>query len=157
MHNQFPTPLKVTPHPDGVHWRLDAPFQYQWRIYKYIDVPEGFETDFASIPPLSLIGGIIASLASILGWHWLFWSAMAVVLISHLLLHTGSYLRAAVVHDWLYTTRDRSRLACDDILFEAMGACGTHLWKRCVIWAAVRCFGWACWHRRRLKHKRLKK
>lgn len=158
MTEPFPKPLCVTPNADGSKWRLDEPFQYAWRHYRYIDVPAGFRTDFASIPPLSLIGGLIASMASIVGWHGLFWAAMAVVLIAHLLLHTGSYTRAAVVHDWLYTTQQYSRRESDAMLFQAMGACGTHLWKRCVIWLAVRLFGWACWHGRKFKDvNRLKK
>lgn len=150
MGDAFQRPLVVTPNADGVLWRLDAPFSWA-----YISVPAGFKTDFASIPPLSLIGGVFASVAFVAGWQWLFWAAMAVVLISHLLLHTGSYTRAAVIHDWLYSTRQLSRSASDWALFEAMRACGTHLWKRCVIWLAVRCFGWACWHRRRLFGSRI--
>lgn len=154
MTEPFPKPLCVTPNADGSKWRLDEPFQYAWRHYRYIDVPAGFRTDFASIPPLSLIGGLIAALASIVGWQWLFWIAMGVVLISHLLLHTGSYVRAAVIHDYLYSTQMFKRSECDLILFEAMGACGTHLWKRVVIWMAVRLAGWLHWHSKKRKIKK---
>lgn len=54
----------------------------------------------------------------------------------------GSYAHAAVLHDWLYTTGVlQSRKASDDVLREVMVQDGVAVWKRFVIYWAVRLFG----------------
>jgi hypothetical protein len=78
-----------------------------------IRVPVGFETDFASIPRLL----------------WIIEPPL------------GDSGKAAVLHDWLYETGERSREAADAIFREAMGVLGVHPVKVWLMWAAVRLFG----------------
>lgn len=78
-----------------------------------VEVPAGFETDFASVPRL-------------------FWIVEPPL---------GDAGKAAVIHDRLYATRERSRRAADRVFLEAMGVLGVARWKRLVLYAAVRLFG----------------
>jgi hypothetical protein len=82
-----------------------------------IEVPIGFTTDFASIPKL-------------------FWN---------LLPPDGKYGRAAVVHDYLYSTEGLSgeftREQCDRIFLEAMTDLGVGPITRLLMFRAVRWFG----------------
>lgn len=93
-----------------------------------IVVPRAFSTDLASIP-------------------WL---------VQPLLPRIGRWDRAAVVHDWLYDgrnrTRWRSRALCDAILREAMRVDGVG-WQRRAIWLGVRIGGWWAWRQDGLKHR----
>lgn len=83
----------------------------------FIDVPEGFKTDFASVPRP-------------------FWS---------ILPPDGDYSQAAVLHDFLYTTKPRTRDAADKIFLEAMGVLGVDDWKRYIMFEAVHVFGQIAW------------
>lgn len=86
-----------------------------------IVVPAGTVTDLASIP----------------------WPARG------LLPPDGPWVKAAVVHDYLYVNRGLagqwSREASDDILAEAMEVLGVPAWKRWVIHKAVRLGGKRGW------------
>lgn len=103
-----------------------------WRIYReliyyvgeensadIIIVPVGFQTDFASIPSL-------------------FWT---------LLPPDGGYSAAAVIHDFLYFTQTRTRLASDRIFLEAMQVLKVNVFKRLIMYRAVRTFSWIPWNR----------
>ena len=88
----------------------------------FVDVPKGFETDFASIP----IG------------------------LRNILPKDGPYTQAAVLHDWLYNQRKvhgRSRAQCDLVLYEAMGAIGVPQWQRTLIYNGVKLGGWVYWNK----------
>ena len=76
-------------------------------------VPAGFETDFASIPRLL----------------WIIEPPL------------GDAGKAAVLHDRLYETGERSRLAADRIFLEAMAVLEVPWWKRSLMFRAVRLFG----------------
>ena len=81
-------------------------------------VPDSFSTDFASIPaPLQVLVGA----------------------------PTGSYCRAAVVHDWFYAYHhDGSMLGrkhCDQAMLKLMRQDGTAPWRRAMIYAGVRLGG----------------
>lgn len=93
-------------------WRTVQPLVYE-RADETITVPEQFMTDLATIPRI-------------------FWA---------ILPPSGKYAKAAILHDYLYTKKDRSRAACDEIFHEAMGALGVAKWKRSVMYWAVRAFG----------------
>ena len=80
----------------------------------------GFQTDFASIPSL-------------------FWM---------MLPPDGQYTAAAVVHDYLYFTQTRTRLASDRIFLEAMKVLKVNIFKRLVMFKAVRTFSFIPWNRR---------
>ena len=84
-----------------------------------IIVPVGFQTDFASIPSL-------------------FWM---------MLPPDGQYTAAAVVHDYLYFTQTRTRLASDRIFLEAMKVLKVNIFKRLVMFKAVRMWSWIPWNR----------
>ena len=57
--------------------------------------------------------------------------------------------KAAVVHDFLYETKGLggrySRAQADGIFRDALGALGVPLWKRTLLWAAVRVGGAGGW------------
>jgi len=121
--SSFTTPLIVSPMPDGRRWRLVFPFTYHIGSKysnKYIHVPEGFVTDFASIP-------------------WVFWAFLP---------YWGKYGKAAVIHDHIYQNHKRlkiNRRRADDIFYEAMIVGGTKKWKAQVIYRAVRLFSCLAW------------
>lgn len=117
--SQFVTKLELTPVGDGRNWELDAPLEYVPGNAAMITVPAGFVTDLASVPQI-------------------FWN---------ILPPFGIYDNAAVLHDWLYRNHRFTRRRCDWLLLEAMAELGTPLWKRWVIYGAVRAFGWIAWRR----------
>lgn len=95
-------------------WQLDQPLAYRSDVAgRVLIVPAGFETDFASVPRIPIA-------------YWL----------------TGDTAHpAAVVHDWLYSTREFPREKADAILLEAMAADGVPAWRRYAMYLAVRVFG----------------
>lgn len=86
-----------------------------------INVPAGYVTDFASVP-------------------WGLWNIEPPL---------GDAAKAAVVHDYLYDTKGLSgrytRAEADGIFREALAVLGVPLWKRTVLWAAVRAGGAGGW------------
>lgn len=112
--SSFTSPLYLE-YLDGRRWRLLAGFSYSTAIGggKEIFVPAGFETDFASIPR-----GL---------WN--------------LFPPTGSYGKAAVIHDFLYRMWGTSRADADKIFLEGMEVLGVNWVTRRVIYRAVRLFG----------------
>ena len=124
--SSFTTPLVVSPLPDGRRWRLVFQFGYDVGYEgsgDRITVPAGFVTDFASTPPP--IWTIIPP--------W------------------GKYGKAAVIHDYLYQTHKRTRKQADDIFREAMVVLGVDPVRVFLMYWAVRLFGWAAWHYRKIK------
>ncbi len=98
-------------------YRLTAAFTYDVGCEGSnlsITAPEGFETDFASIPRL----------------------------LRTLCPPNGPWAKAAVIHDALYETGEISRWISDRIFFEAMGVLKVNLLTRLVMYIAVRAFGW---------------
>lgn len=94
-------------------WKLKNPFIYDSDIAGLIVVPEGFVTDFASVPRVPVA-------------FWL----------------TGDTAHdAAVVHDYLYTTGQVKRATADAVLMEAMTVTGIPAWRRYAMYYAVRAFG----------------
>ena len=75
-------------------------------------VPKGFITNFASVPRF-------------------FWSIIP---------PWGKYGKAAVIHDYLYYTKKYTRKRADEIFLEGMEVLGVSLWKRQVMYWAVRIF-----------------
>lgn len=123
--SSFTKPLIVSPLPDGLRWKLEEPFEYHIgheNSGEIVYVPEGFITDFASIPKIfySLVGG-----------------------------PTGRYTRAAVVHDYLYVRGTYSRKRTDEIFYEAMTILKVSYWKRKAMYFAVRLGGRTPWRRYR--------
>lgn len=123
---EFDNSLVIRFHRYGTNGETYEPVTYTTHdgIYK-VRVPAKFHTDFASVPR---------------AFWWMF-------------PPTGTYARAAVVHDFLYAhkfafhtidqdTANLTRKQCDDIFLEAMTANGTKLIPRYLIYWAVRAFGW---------------
>lgn len=132
----FLSPLELE-YVDGRHWVITKEFDY------HVDVPDsgriihihaGFITDFASIPRV-------------------LWPVLP---------PTGSYGKAAVIHDYLYQTCvinlpngfeivDRGQ--ADHILLEAMEVLGTSRAVRETIYWGVRAGGWWAWRKHRKEDK----
>ncbi|MDP2729295.1 MAG: DUF1353 domain-containing protein [Dehalococcoidales bacterium] len=120
--SSFTTPLVVSPLTDGRRWRLVFPFGYDVGYEgsgDRITVPLGFVTDFASTP--FPIWGIIPP--------W------------------GKYGKAAVVHDYLYMVKARTRKQSDDIFREGMVVLKVDPVRVFLMYWAVRLFGWLAWLR----------
>jgi hypothetical protein len=120
--SRFTSILLVSPLADGKTWVLMREFGYDVGTEgsnDRINVPLGFQTDFASIPRP-------------------FWS---------ILPKWGKYGNAAVIHDWLYWSQDRARRAADGVLLEGMVVLGVSVVVRSMIYWAVRSFGWLAWLR----------
>lgn len=118
--SSFTTPLVVSPMPDGRKWKLVFQFCYGVKS-KYsndrITVPVGFITDFASSP-------------------FIVWSFIP---------KWGKYGKAAIVHDFLYQTKQRSRKEADLIFKEAMIVLKVAPWRVFLMFWGVRLFGWLAW------------
>lgn len=126
---EFRGPLRI----DYVHGRT-------WVLYQSFvwcgpasnpvcyEVPAGFSTDFASIPPPI---------------RWVLSPTHALI---------SDYGRAAVIHDFLYRTGAQAqppitRKQADQVFYEAM-LCENVLWPtRFLMWAAVRLFGWTAYRK----------
>lgn len=78
-----------------------------------ITVPEGFDTDFASVPRLPVV----------------------------YVLYANRGRRAAVVHDFLYRNGMFERSTCDAIFREALRAGGENFFVSWAMWAGVRLGG----------------
>lgn len=81
-------------------------------------IPKGFVTDLASVPRI-------------------FWSIFPPY---------GLYLRAAVVHDYLYANQIGDRKWADDVFYALMEAYEVEGWRRNLMYAAVRVGGFAAWN-----------
>ena len=104
-------------------WKVERGFRYyigEEGSDNYVDVPAGFETDFASVPRI-------------------FWI---------ILPPAGEYTPAAVVHDSLYNTHLMDRAKADRVFLEAMKVLKVPLWKRRIMYRAVRIGGGFVWSRK---------
>lgn len=126
--SSFNEPLTVTKIGGG-KWKVAREFRYyigSLNSELFVDVPEGFITDFASIPRA-------------------FWT---------ILPPDGQYTQAAVLHDFLYSKKGKvfeiplNRKDCDEIFAESMKVLGVSSWKINVMYSAVRSFGWIPWNKK---------
>lgn len=115
----FLTPLRMEKADDASdQWILTDSLIYQSDVAKQtFVVPRGFRTDLASVPRLPVI----------------FW------------LTGATSDKAAVVHDFLYSTRTVPRKMADDVLAEASKVMGVPAWRRGLMWLGVRIGGGAYW------------
>lgn len=98
-------------------WELSTSMTYFSPLVGYITVPIGFKTDLASIPRV-------------------FRAAIPT---------NGKHRLAAVIHDYLYSSKKESRGICDKVFLEAMVISGVPWWKRKLMYRAVRLGGWMSW------------
>ncbi len=114
--SSFTSPLLVSPLSDGKRWVIRKEFSFyigKKEDNDLITVPPGFITDFASIPRM-------------------FWK---------ILPKWGKYGNAAVIHDYLYATKEKSRKKSDKIFLEGMMVLNVPAWKRYAMYYAVRLGG----------------
>lgn len=110
----FGTRLAVALESDAGRWRLLETLIFASDVAgQVIAVPAGFETDFASVPRLPL-------------------AYMATANTAH---------RAAVVHDYLYTTAQVDRVTADKVFREAAEVSGVPGWRRALLYWGVRIGG----------------
>jgi len=122
--SNFTEPL-IVEYLDNNKWKIRREFSYYTSIpYNnvivnetknpyWITIKEGFVTDFASIPRV-------------------FWNIVSPY---------DKHAKAAVIHDYLYKTRELPRRICDEIFLEAMEVLGVSWWKRNLMYYIVRVLG----------------
>lgn len=118
--SKFLSALRVQPSTDkdDGNWRLIAPLIYQSDVAdQTFVVPKGFVTNFASVPRIPLVYELAGDTSS----------------------------EAATVHDYLYSTHVVSRDVADAVLREASAITSVPWWRRQLMWAGVRMFGWSHW------------
>lgn len=98
-------------------WQLTQELVYYSNLLDCIKVPAGFVTDFASVPRLPLAFLVAGDTA-----------------------HS-----AAVVHDYLYTTKPCTKAEADKVFLEAMLASGVAYWRSYLMYEMVALFGWKAW------------
>lgn len=94
---------------DAQFWKVREPLVYQGDVEEFV-VPEGFRTDFASVP------------------RALVW----------LIPRYGAYTRAAILHDFLVREERVSRADADGLFRRALREAGVSVPRRWMMWAAVR-------------------
>jgi hypothetical protein len=98
---------------DGA-WVVAQPFYYDSDVAKrVITVPRGFPTDLASTPRIPLVYEVAGNIAT----------------------------KAAVIHDYLYTSGQESRAVADAVLREAAELAGVSWWQRWTMYIGVRIGG----------------
>jgi hypothetical protein len=103
---------------DDGEWLLVAPLVYQSDVASMtLTAPVGFSTDLASVPRLPVVFWLCGSTSN----------------------------EAAVVHDYLYRSKILPRAKADAVLREASAVTGVAAWRRGLMWAGVRLFGWHAW------------
>lgn len=114
---EFKTILVVSPFGDGKYWYLREELTWKAKSGKIFNVPEGFVTDFASVPQLV-------------------WSIFP---------RWAKYGPAAVVHDYCYWEQAISRKKADEVILEGMEDLGVCWFTRYLIYYTLRAFGWIAW------------
>ena len=107
-------------------WEIQESFVYyigSLDSEDYIEVPAGFQTDFATIPKA-------------------LWSIFP---------PSGKYVKAAVIHDYLTSNKGQVKISekerffskkeVDDIFYEAMGVLGVSYFVKKMVYLSVRVFG----------------
>ena len=107
---------------------LSSPMVYHWRKKRVrVNIPEGFETNFASVPP------VLRPIISVNGRH-----RLPAVLHDYLYDQAGEFKNAR--GEWItYTRKD-----ADKVFAEAMKKAKVSRWKRWTMYRGVRLFGG--WH-----------
>lgn len=104
--------LSVTPLEEK-KWKLTK----SWKILvdsNKITIPKGFTFDFATVPRL----------------FWIFASPA-----------TGKYRKPALVHDWMYATKYKTKSYADNVFLRNMTYYGVGWLKRYLMYIAVVIFG----------------
>ena len=143
--DRFPLPLMVQLLQGGETGRLLDKFLY-WDVdHAEVEVPAGFETDFASVRPLRTIAVGLLVLSLVVGWFLAPLGAFlgslgfgALALYSSVVGYGNA---AATIHDHLYATGKLSRKASDQVFYNALRSSGIARWRASLMWAGVRIGG----------------
>ncbi len=112
-------------------WRVNKAFEYHVgyeNSTQRIKIPAGYLTDGISIPRFC----------------W--------VIVGHPL--SGEAVQASVIHDFLYQYGLYDQKRSDDIFLEALIVLKVPVWKRQVMFRALRFFGWIAWNQARKNDKK---
>lgn len=121
---KFLTDLDVRCINDGC-WLVDNPLLYQSDSMGLIEVPAGFQTDFASVPRVPIFFELFGDRAH----------------------------REAVLHDYLYRIDSipvAERGQADEVFLEAMGERGKGFFTRYAMYWGVRLGGWTAYHKKKV-------
>lgn len=123
---------------------------------KLIVVPEGYETDFASIPtkwlkrklePQKLVPAMkYRPGKKFVVWVYEYNNGGIPVIVGYI---EDPVAYAAVVHDWLYSTECVSRSRADSIFFDILRE--NRVWSAYLMYAAVRVGGWPSFPHKRIE------
>ncbi|WP_137279213.1 DUF1353 domain-containing protein [Pseudomonas rhizoryzae] len=130
-------------------FRLLEPLVFNDPLHGLLAVPVDFESDLASVRVLREIcrwSAIVAVLAALLlsATPWVLSLSLLVALAALVLygLVVGYGMRAAILHDWLYSTGLLSRAEADAVLYRALHAGdGVAAWRAWLFWSGVRIGG----------------
>lgn len=121
--SKFTTPLRAELIGNN-KWKVWQAFEYHVGSLdsdEIIKVPKGFVTDFASVPRI-------------------IWPIISPV---------DTHAKAAVVHDYCYSTALYSRKRSDQIFLEALTVLKVSYLKRMIMYRSVRMIGWYPWRNHR--------
>ena len=125
---KFLTELNARLKDDDRIWIIDSRLVYESDLVGTVIVPEGFQTDFASVPRVPLFYALFGDRAH----------------------------RESVVHDYIYR-EDASPVAtrkqADDVFLEAMKCRGKGFFVRYAMYWGVRAGGWTAYHKRNVGDK----
>lgn len=110
---------------DDGSWLLEKSLAYDSDLVGSVVVPEGFITDFASVPRVPIAFMLFGARAH----------------------------HESVLHDYLYkidSIPQVTRKQADDVFLEAMTVRGKGLFVRLMMFAGVRIGGWTAWHQRKV-------
>ncbi|MGE7994463.1 DUF1353 domain-containing protein [Pseudomonas sp. NPDC089554] len=146
--DHFPLPLRVDLSIRGSRARLQGGFIYQDPQHGAVQVPMGFETDFASVKPMRTIALSLLAISLVVGWFWPETGAMigcagygALALYASVVGYGDA---AATIHDWLYSVGGAGQLdrkAADQVFRNALCSSGVARWRAWLMWSGVRLGG----------------
>lgn len=125
---RFLSDLKAKLKDEDRIWVLEWPLVYYSPVIGMIEVPVGFETDFASVPRLPIAYTLYGDRAH----------------------------REGVVHDYLFradATPSASYSTANKVFLEAMECRGKAWFIRWPMYLAVCAFSWPCFHKRKVTDK----
>jgi hypothetical protein len=125
--SKFLTELDVICINDGA-WKLNSTLRYQSDLIGPIEVPTGFQTDFASVPRVPFVYEFFGDKAH----------------------------REAVLHDYLYRIDSVPVVTysqANNVFFEAMRERGKGLVVRYGMWWGVVLGGWTAYHKKKVTDK----
>ena len=122
-----PEPPLVLPFGDNANWILMRDMNYRiGNTKEVITVPQGFVTDFASIPPKLAVFGLSPH---------------------------GQFSRAAVIHDFLYWAQPCSKDQADRLLLIAMKESSVGKFDAFAVYEGVHNFGNSSWESNKNQRK----